>query len=78
MATAHAVNAGSKYCRACGGPIESRGGLAWCVNRPDLGTQKVPLERCANLSKQKRRFCEHCGDRVDGLRAPCGHQPTHP
>lgn len=78
MATMQAVNAGSGFCRDCGGRITSRGGLAWCENTTTVGSQQEPKDRCQNLSKLTRRYCEHCGQAVQGLRYSCGHEPTHP
>lgn len=74
MATTAAVNAGSHFCRDCGGPITERGGLAWCENTTTHGQQQVPQDRCENLGRLRRRFCEECALPVDGEQ-PCaqGH-----
>jgi hypothetical protein len=79
MATSAAVNAGSRFCRDCGGPITERGGLSWCENTTTQGEQQFSQDRCENLGRQRRRFCEHCGRRVNGVQ-PCeaGHRATVP
>jgi len=79
MATGAAVNAGSRFCRACGGPITERGGFAWCANTTTHGEQQVPQDSCENLGRHRRRFCEQCGLPVDGLQ-PCaaGHRASVP
>jgi hypothetical protein len=79
MATSAAVNAGSHFCRDCGGPITERGGLAWCENTTTQGQQQIPQDRCDNLGRQRRRFCEECGLAVNGV-LPCaaGHPASIP
>jgi hypothetical protein len=37
MAAQQAVNAGSHFCRDCGGPVEPRSGLSWCANTTTVG-----------------------------------------
>lgn len=79
MVTTAAVNAGSSYCRDCGGPVTERGRLAWCENTTRMGTQQVRQDRCENLGRQRRRFCEQCGRPVNGVQ-PCaaGHAASNP
>lgn len=79
MATSAAVNVGSQFCRDCGGHITSRGGLAWCENTTMEGQQQIPRDHCENLGRQRRRFCERCGLRVNGV-LPCaeGHKASVP
>jgi hypothetical protein len=79
MATTAAVNVGSQFCRDCGGPITERGGLAWCENTTTQGQQQIPQDRCENLGRQHRRFCEQCGLPVNGIQ-PCvsGHLASVP
>jgi hypothetical protein len=73
MATRAAVNAGSRFCRDCGGPITERGGFAWCENG-------APQDVCANSTRIDRRFCEHCGEADPGPGActHCGQRSTNP
>src|SRR3989338_1112526 len=66
MATHKAVNAGSRFCRDCGDPVTSRGGLAWCENMPSSGIQLDSKDPCRNLTKNNRIFCEHCQHRIEG------------
>ena len=54
MATKMAVNAGSKFCRDCGGPIRPGGSYAYCANTS-------PKADCLNLRAAQRVHCEHCG-----------------
>ena len=79
MATSAAVNGGSKFCRDCGGPITERGGLAWCENTTTHGQQKDRKDRCDNLGRERRRFCEQCGKPVQGVQ-PCdmAHKASFP
>ena len=70
MATKKPVKEGSQYCRDCGGKVSSGAGLAWCTNEPGKGNAKTPKFNCDNLGKLKRKFCEHCGDPVNGP-IPC-------
>jgi hypothetical protein len=80
MATQQAVNAGSNYCRDCGGPIKPRDELAWCENITTSGSQQDPKDVCENLTKHTRRFCEHCGQAIAGpIRCQnCNLPPTNP
>lgn len=79
MATSAAVNAGSLFCRDCGGQITERGGLAWCENTTTVGKQQIAQDRCQNLGRLGRRFCEECGLPVNGVQpCPRGHQASAP
>ena len=71
MATQNAVNAGSRFCRDCGGPVAVRDEFVWCENTTTQGTQKAGKDVCRNLTAQTRLFCEHCGACIKGPVA-CG------
>lgn len=79
MATKAAVNAGSKFCRDCGGPIPPAELVAWCPNTTTHGHQQISQDHCRNLSRDERRFCEECGQPVSGI-IPCRlkHKPSTP
>jgi hypothetical protein len=82
MATQQAVNAGSHFCRDCGGPVQPQAGMSWCANTTTTGTQQDPKDVCQNLTKHSRQYCEHCGRPISGpIRCPnpqCNQPPTNP
>jgi hypothetical protein len=81
MATSRAVNAGSEFCRDCGGPITERGEFAWCENTADGREQVIPKDDCRNLTMHDRLFCEHCRAAMTGVPQRClncGRPPTRP
>lgn len=79
VATKNPVKAGSKFCRDCGGPVTTRGRFSWCENTTRAGSQQSPRDRCANLGREARLFCEQCGLPVEGI-MPCarGHMALNP
>jgi hypothetical protein len=82
MATRRNVNAGSVFCRDCGGPTVTAGGVSACPNTTTQGTQQVAQDVCENLAWQRRRFCEHCGllagNGAQCTNPPCGLPPLRP
>lgn len=79
MASTSAVNAGSQFCRDCGGTITERGGLAWCENTTANGDAVDPKDICRTLRRSERNYCEYCREPVEG-EAPCKrrHTPSTP
>lgn len=79
MATTSAVNAGSTFCRDCGGSITERGGLAWCENTTEHGNAIDPKDHCETLGRRRRLFCEQCQCRLanEGV-CPNGHVGSNP
>ena len=71
MATSFNLNAKSKFCRDCGGPTTVFPGAVICENTTTKGTQKEPKDVCEPLSRNRRNFCEHCGERVDRIPVCC-------
>lgn len=79
MATTAPVNAGSHFCRDCGGPVVPGHPFGWCANSTTQGQQQIPQDRCENLGRQRRRFCEHCGLPVNGVQdCAAGHHAAVP
>lgn len=80
MATSKAVNAGSVYCRDCGGPVERREGYSWCENTPAGGKQLAPKSDCQNFTMHDRAYCEHCAFPIGGPQVctQCKRPPTTP
>src|SRR5437899_394332 len=66
MATQHNVSANSHFCRACGGPTTTFGGITTCANTTTIGQQQIAQDHCANVTMHNRLFCEHCGHPLTG------------
>ncbi|TWU10513.1 hypothetical protein Poly21_44180 [Allorhodopirellula heiligendammensis] len=64
MATAFIVKDDGKFCRDRGGPMTRLRDGAFCENTTTKGSQEDAKDDCEALGRERRRFCEHCGEAV--------------
>ncbi|TWU38692.1 hypothetical protein Q31b_37700 [Novipirellula aureliae] len=64
MATAFMVKNDGRFCRDCGGPMTRLGDGSFCENTTTKGSQKDVKDVCEALGRERRLFCEHCGEAV--------------
>ena len=73
MATHFTVKGDVGFCRACGGSMSPLGNERTCTNTTAAGNAKDPKDICEPLGRERRLFCEHCGEPVPEGTTVCPH-----
>lgn len=73
MASSFIVNGDVHFCRYCGGSMTRTAFGAYCENTTTTGNAKDPKDICEPLGRERRLFCEHCGEPVPEGTTVCSH-----
>ncbi|TWU06527.1 hypothetical protein Pla52n_22490 [Stieleria varia] len=64
MASSFMVKGDVHVCRDCGGSMTGTALGAYCENTTTIGNAKDPKDVCEPLGRERRLFCERCGEPV--------------
>ncbi len=73
MASSFIVKGDVRFCRDCGGTMTCTKFGAYCENTTTTGNAKEPKDVCEPLGRERRLFCEHCGEPVPQVETVCPH-----
>ncbi len=81
MASSFIVTGDVHFCRDCGGSMTRTAYGAYCENTSTTGNSKEPKDACETLGRERRLFCEHCGEHVhrgETVCPRCRTKANHP